>query len=124
LTVIWLFRPSGNTRGYAIICADTQDCEYLPTLSSPVRPLAAGCAAWRCDGSPMSRKAHARFYEGLGVRPGATHRNIYVDSERAGHRAMQSVTSFITHRLKLKVNQAKRRGSTGARKFGMRAGGG
>ena len=33
--------------------------------------------------------------------------NIYVDSERAGQRVMGSITRFITHRLKLKVNQAK-----------------
>jgi RNA-directed DNA polymerase len=33
--------------------------------------------------------------------------NIYVDSERAGQRVMENVTNFITHRLKLKVNQAK-----------------
>jgi RNA-directed DNA polymerase len=33
--------------------------------------------------------------------------NIYVDSERAGQRVMESVTYFITHRLKLKVNQEK-----------------
>ena len=33
--------------------------------------------------------------------------NIYVDSERAGQRVMESVTYFLTHRLKLKVNQAK-----------------
>ena len=33
--------------------------------------------------------------------------NIYVGSERAGQRVMESVTGFITHRLKLKVNQAK-----------------
>jgi RNA-directed DNA polymerase len=33
--------------------------------------------------------------------------NIYVGSERAGRRVMESVTRFITHRLKLKVNQAK-----------------
>ena len=39
--------------------------------------------------------------------PGATHRNIYVGSERAGQRVMESVTRYITHRLKLKVNQAK-----------------
>jgi len=31
---------------------------------------------------------------------------VYVDSERAGQRVMESVTHFITHRLKLKVNQA------------------
>ena len=33
--------------------------------------------------------------------------NIYVASERAGKRVMQSVTSFIRRRLKLRVNQSK-----------------
>src|SRR5450631_2855229 len=33
--------------------------------------------------------------------------NIYVASERAGKRVMQSVTSFIRRRLKLKVNEVK-----------------
>lgn len=33
--------------------------------------------------------------------------NIYVASERAGKRVMQSVTSFIRRRLKLKVNERK-----------------
>jgi len=33
--------------------------------------------------------------------------NIYVGSERAGQRVMESVTHFITHRLKLQVNQEK-----------------
>jgi RNA-directed DNA polymerase len=33
--------------------------------------------------------------------------NIYVRSERAGHRVMTSITRFITQRLKLKVNEAK-----------------
>jgi RNA-directed DNA polymerase len=33
--------------------------------------------------------------------------NIYVGSERAGQRVMESVTRFITNRLKRKVNQAK-----------------
>jgi RNA-directed DNA polymerase len=33
--------------------------------------------------------------------------NIYVASERAGKRVMQSVTGFIERRLKLKVNEAK-----------------
>jgi RNA-directed DNA polymerase len=39
--------------------------------------------------------------------PGATHRNIYVRSERAGQRVMESITQFITLELKLKVNEAK-----------------
>jgi RNA-directed DNA polymerase len=33
--------------------------------------------------------------------------NIYVSSERAGQRVMESVTRFITQKLKLKVNEAK-----------------
>jgi RNA-directed DNA polymerase len=33
--------------------------------------------------------------------------NIYVGSERAGKRVMQSITGFITRRLQLKVNEAK-----------------
>jgi RNA-directed DNA polymerase len=33
--------------------------------------------------------------------------NIYVRSERAGQRVMESVTRFITQRLKLKVNETK-----------------
>src|SRR5215469_2082280 len=44
--------------------------------------------------------------------------NIYVGSERAGQRVMESVTRFITHRLKLKVNQAKSAvAQPGRRKF-------
>ena len=35
--------------------------------------------------------------------------NIYVRSRRAGQRVMQSVTCFLTTRLKLKVNEQKRR---------------
>jgi RNA-directed DNA polymerase len=33
--------------------------------------------------------------------------NIYVRSERAGKRVMQSITGFITRRLQLKVNESK-----------------
>ena len=33
--------------------------------------------------------------------------NIYVRSERAGQRVMESITRFITQQLKLKVNEAK-----------------
>jgi RNA-directed DNA polymerase len=33
--------------------------------------------------------------------------NIYVRSERAGQRVMESITRFITQMLKLKVNEAK-----------------
>src|SRR6266852_9332048 len=33
--------------------------------------------------------------------------NIYVRSKRAGQRVMEGITRFITHQLKLKVNEAK-----------------
>src|SRR6202522_3189472 len=33
--------------------------------------------------------------------------NVYVSSERAGQRVMESITQFITQKLKLKVNEAK-----------------
>jgi RNA-directed DNA polymerase len=33
--------------------------------------------------------------------------DIYVRSERAGQRVMESITRFITQKLKLKVNEAK-----------------
>jgi RNA-directed DNA polymerase len=33
--------------------------------------------------------------------------NVYVRRERAGQRVMQSITRFITQKLKLKVNEAK-----------------
>jgi RNA-directed DNA polymerase len=56
----------------------------------------------------MSREAHVQFCERLGVRlPGATHRNIYVRSQRAGQRVMANVTRFLRRRLKLKLNGAK-----------------
>jgi hypothetical protein len=56
----------------------------------------------------MSREAHVQFCESLGVRfHGATHRNIYVGSKRAGERIMQAVTTFLEQRLKLKVNVSK-----------------
>jgi RNA-directed DNA polymerase len=56
----------------------------------------------------MSGDVHVRFCERLGVElPRATHRNVYVRSERAGHRVMDRVTRFITTQLKLTVNASK-----------------
>jgi RNA-directed DNA polymerase len=40
--------------------------------------------------------------------------NIYVGSERAGQRVMESITQFITQKLKLKVNETKDPKGTGA----------
>ena len=39
--------------------------------------------------------------------PGATHRNIYVRSKRAGERVMASVRHFLQERLRLRVNETK-----------------
>jgi len=56
----------------------------------------------------MSGDVPVRFCERLGVRlPRATHLNIYTVSERAGQRVMASISTFITRRLKLKVNAKK-----------------
>jgi len=56
----------------------------------------------------MSGDVHVRFCERLGVKLlGPTHRNIYVRSQRAGKRVMESVTGFITKKLKLRVNSEK-----------------
>src|ERR1700678_721880 len=44
---------------------------------------------------------------GLGFVRYADDCNIYVRSERAGQRVMESVTRFITEKLKLKVNETK-----------------
>src|SRR5262245_46063744 len=56
----------------------------------------------------MMREHHVRFCERAVVQlRRATHRNIYVRSERAGQRVIESIKRFITQKLKLKVNQAK-----------------
>jgi RNA-directed DNA polymerase len=43
--------------------------------------------------------------------------NIYVRSERAGQRVMESVKRFITEKLKLKVNESKSAVAKQERKF-------
>jgi RNA-directed DNA polymerase len=56
----------------------------------------------------MSGDVHVRFRERLGGKfPGATRRNVYVRSERAGQRVMAGLKAFLTGKLKLKVNEAK-----------------
>ena len=56
----------------------------------------------------MRRESHAQFCERLAVKlRRATHRNVYVRSEKAGHRVMASLTRFIEGRLKLQVNAQK-----------------
>src|ERR1700752_427642 len=56
----------------------------------------------------MSREVHVRFCERREVRSlPATHRNVYVKSERAGQRVMASMTEFIEGRLRLRINRDK-----------------
>jgi RNA-directed DNA polymerase len=65
----------------------------------PLSPLLSNLVLDELD-RELARRGH-RF-----VRY-ADDSNIYVRSERAGQRVMESVTRFITQRLKLKVNAAK-----------------
>ena len=56
----------------------------------------------------MSGDVHVRFRERLGGRfPGATRRNIYVKSQRAGEHAMKAITAYLEQKLKLRVNRDK-----------------
>src|SRR6267378_1153682 len=88
--------------------SDTLDSPDFSPCTSAIRLLADGRTAWLHDGSCMSRETHVQLCESLRVRfPGATHRNIYVRSQRAGQRVMTNVTCFLTRRLKLKVNEVK-----------------
>ena len=66
---------------------------------SPLSPLLSNVVLDELD-SELARRGH-RF-----VRY-ADDANVYVRSERAGLRAMSSLTTFIEGRLRLKVNQAK-----------------
>ena len=65
----------------------------------PLSPLLSNIVLDELD-QELARRGH-RF-----VRY-ADDENIYVRSERAGHRVMASVVQFIEKRLRLKVNQAK-----------------
>src|SRR6202051_3485932 len=73
--------------------------EYGTPQCGPLSPLLSNLVLDELD-RELERRGH-RF-----VRY-ADDCNVYVGSERAGQRVMESVTHFITHRLKLKVNQAK-----------------
>ncbi len=56
----------------------------------------------------MRRESHVRFCERLAVRfRRATHRNIFVRSERAGQRVMASIRGFLERRMRLQVNEEK-----------------
>ena len=56
----------------------------------------------------MSGDVQVRFCESLRVRPPwATRRNIFVGSQKAAERVMQSITLYIERKLKLVVNREK-----------------
>jgi hypothetical protein len=55
---------------------------------------------WTVDDTEFCERLTVQFR-------GPTHRNIYVRSENAGQRVMESVKRFITKRLKLRVNEQK-----------------
>ncbi|HYN25983.1 MAG TPA: reverse transcriptase domain-containing protein, partial [Pyrinomonadaceae bacterium] len=65
----------------------------------PLSPLLSNIVLDELD-RELERRGH-RF-----VRY-ADDENIYVRSQRAGQRVMESVKHFITQKLKLKVNEAK-----------------
>jgi len=65
----------------------------------PLSPLLSNLVLDELD-QELERRSHrfARYADDC---------NIYVRSERAGQRVRESITRFITQRLKLKVNEAK-----------------
>ena len=63
---------------------------------------------WPGDKSRMSREAPVRFCEGPGVKlPRATRLSVFVGSERAGKRVLESIRTFIEGRLRLVVDEEK-----------------
>jgi RNA-directed DNA polymerase len=70
-----------------------------PNMPGPITPNVAQFTNIELD-RELERRGH-RY-----VRY-ADDSNIYVRSERAGQRVMESITRFITQKLKLKVNETK-----------------
>src|SRR5215813_14218361 len=65
----------------------------------PLSPLLSNLVLDELDRELERRRhCHVRFADDC---------NIYVRSEQAGRRVMESITQFITHKLKLKVNETK-----------------
>src|SRR2546427_4117232 len=88
---------------HRVPCSPARDCPFELEITFCVRgvksPLLSNLVLDELD-RELERRKH-RF-----VRY-ADDCNIYVASERAGKRVMQSVTGFLRRRLKLKVNEAK-----------------
>jgi RNA-directed DNA polymerase len=81
------------------LCADSFKLEITFYVRGVLSPLLSNLVLDELD-RELERRGHrfSRYADDC---------NIYVGSERAGQRVMESITHFITHRLKLKVNQAK-----------------
>src|SRR4030081_3664541 len=94
LKLIWAFLNAGVMENGLV----SPSVEGAPQ-GGPLSPLLSNLVLDEFD-RELERRGH-RF-----VRY-ADDCNIYVRSERAGQRVMESVTRFITQKLKLKVNEAK-----------------
>jgi RNA-directed DNA polymerase len=96
---------TGSTAGIGLAIASALSREGAAVIDEgtpqggPLSPLLSNLVLDELDRELERRGHHFVRY--------ADDCNIYVGSERAGQRVMESVTHFITHRLKLKVNQAK-----------------
>ena len=76
-----------------------QPSEEGTPQGGPLSPLLSNIVLDELD-KELERRGHAfvRYADDC---------NIYVRSERAGQRVMEGVSDFLTHKLKLKVNQSK-----------------
>src|SRR5260370_12653160 len=91
--------PDQRRRSLPTLSRDKDNNASAHRASGPLSPLLSNLVLDELD-RELERRGH-RF-----VRY-ADDSNIYVRSERAGQRGMESITRFITQKLKLKVNQAK-----------------
>src|SRR6266699_6610537 len=88
---------------HRVPCSPARDCPFELEITFCVRgvlsPLLSNLVLDELD-RELERRGHRylRYADDC---------NIYVASERAGQRVMESITQFITHQLKLKVNEAK-----------------
>jgi RNA-directed DNA polymerase len=91
--------PDQGRRSRPALSRDKDSMGLYLRASGPLSPLLSNLVLDELD-RELERRGH-RF-----VRY-ADDSNIYVRSERAGQRVMESVKRFITEKLKLKVNESK-----------------
>src|ERR1041384_6171318 len=94
LKLIWAFLNAGVMENGLV----SPSVEGTPQ-GGPLSPLLSNLVLNELD-RELERRGHrfARYADDC---------NVYVRSERAGQRVMESVTHFITQKLRLKVNEAK-----------------